>query len=92
MKKPTQLNGATGMPSKGALCASRLEGCDDDEAKQRAVPTRPGLWDKSDRTLDCSTTKADVANLKTRMVSLLPVVGLLVGGTGGVILAAAMTG
>ena len=80
------------MPSEGALCASPLERCNDNDANPRAALTRPGLWDESGRTLNHQATKADVANLKTWMAGLLLVVVLNVRGTAGAIMATVLTG
>lgn len=68
MKKPTQLNSANGMPSKGAPCASRVERGDDDGANPRAALTKASSTGESDRTLNHCATKAEAAKLKTWMV------------------------
>lgn len=86
------MNSANEISSEGALCASRLERCDDDDTNPRAALTRPGPWDESGRTLNHYATKADVANLKPWMVGLLPVVVLNVVGTVGAIVAVVVIG
>ena len=61
------------------MCASRLEGFDDD-ANPRAALVRRGPGNESDRPLHRCATNAEVANLKIWLVGLWLGVGLYVVG------------